>query len=175
MEILDLEEFRREVLKLGMSRNHRITNSIGSRKLYRKAQKTLPFEISETEYILLIKDIHAKIKETLLEGKTVKLPKGFGELSIRKKPSYVKLSKGKIHTNLPIDWDTTLKLWKDNKEKKDNKTLIRHTCQDIYKIHHNKKPATFRKQRYYEFFPTRAFKVAVKEKANNYNLECLAL
>lgn len=39
-----------------------------------------------------------------------------GRLEIRKYDARITLQEGKVVTNLPIDWDKTLKLWSEDEE-----------------------------------------------------------
>jgi len=39
-----------------------------------------------------------------------------GTLEVRKRPTRVAIVDGKLVTNLPIDWDATLKLWYEDEE-----------------------------------------------------------
>jgi hypothetical protein len=61
-----------------------------------------------------------------------------GTLEIRKKPARVSIVDGKLVTNLPIDWDATLKLWYEDKESFENKTLVRVESEEIFKVYYNK-------------------------------------
>jgi len=61
-----------------------------------------------------------------------------GSLEIRKKPSRISIVDGKLVTNLPIDWDATLRLWYEDKESFDNKTFVRVENEEIYKVYYNK-------------------------------------
>jgi hypothetical protein len=39
------------------------------------------------------------------------LPHRLGRLEVRKNAASITIKDGKVKTNLPIDWDATLKLW----------------------------------------------------------------
>nr|DAU83974.1 MAG TPA: hypothetical protein [Crassvirales sp.] len=49
-----------------------------------------------------------------------------GTLEVRKIERNIRIGKdGEIITNLPIDWDSTLKLWYEDEESYKNKTIVR--------------------------------------------------
>jgi hypothetical protein len=59
-------------------------------------------------------------------------------LELRKYDASIKIVDGKVKTNLPIDWDKTLKLWYEDEEAYKQRTLIKMEEKEIYKVHYNK-------------------------------------
>ena len=91
-----------------------MNNSLGVYDGYKYYRKNKPdnkqFILSESQYFAIIRKINLHLVDELLLGNDVKLPKSMGTIEIRKRDRKVKLgSDGKLVTNLPIDWDKTLK------------------------------------------------------------------
>ena len=85
-----------------------------------------------------------------------------GSLELRKYESNIKLVDGKLVTNLPIDWDKTLKLWYDDKESYDKKTLIKMEESEIFKVYYNKSRAEYNNKSFYQFKVNREIKKELK-------------
>lgn len=56
-----------------------------------------------------------------------------GRLELRKYDAKIYLKDNKVVTNLPIDWDKTLRLWYEDKESYDNRTLVRMEEKEVFK------------------------------------------
>ena len=69
---------------------------------------------------------------------------------------------GNVKTNLPIDWDSTLKLWYEDEESYKNKTLLRLDEHEIYKVLYNKENANFNNRSFYEFVFNKDLKLRLK-------------
>lgn len=80
------------------------------REIYNIFCKKHPsIKISYEEWRKIIYAFNEEFKEYLLQtGEKIKLPQGFGEFSIIKKPrKKIKIIDGKEYINLPIDWKRT--------------------------------------------------------------------
>lgn len=156
---MNREEFIREVRRLNDTRVHKVTGSIGIYQAYKYIRKHKWFNIGrplkEGEFYRIIRGINSYLAEELSKGKEIKLPHRMGTLEIRKRPTRVAIVDGKLVTNLPIDWDATLKLWYEDKESFDNKTLVRVENEEVYKVYYNKKDANYNNKSFYEFRPNR--------------------
>lgn len=52
------------------------------------------------------------LAEEISKGNVIRLPERMGEIELRKYNSFIRLDdQGKIKTNLPIDWESTMELW----------------------------------------------------------------
>ena len=69
---------------------------------------------------------------------------------------------GNVKTNLPIDWDSTLKLWYEDEESYKNKTLLRLDEHEIYKVLYNQENANFNNRSFYEFVFNKDLKLRLK-------------
>ena len=66
------------------------------------------------------------LRLSFIKGNDVTFPHRMGTLEARKIKSSISFKDGKLKTNLPVDWDKTLKLWYEDVESFNNKTLINH-------------------------------------------------
>lgn len=163
------EEFRREVLKVSGNRIHKVTNSYGVYDAYKYYRKNKPkdpeYILTESQYFSIIRKINLLLVRELLECKDIVLPKRMGTIQIRKRDRVIKFNNGKLITNLPIDWDNTLKLWYEDKEAYDNKILVRENPSEIFRILYIKHKALYKNKSYYVFRPNREIKKQLVAKA----------
>ena len=115
-----MDEFRRRILKVNGPRKHKINNSLGVYNAYKLIRKNKWFDIgrpvSEHNFYSIIRTVNNLLADFLSKGHDVNLPCQMGRLEIRKYDAKITLQEGKIVTNLPIDWDRTLKLWSEDEE-----------------------------------------------------------
>ena len=81
-----------------------------------------------------------------------------GQLEVRKYLPTITTEGKKIKTNLPIDWNATLKLWYEDKEAYEDRFLVRINVPEIYKIFYNKNLANYNNKSFYQFTPNRDLK-----------------
>ena len=165
---MDYAEFRRKVLKLGEKRNHKVKNSYGvydAFKYYRKIRpKDTKYVLTESQYFSIIRNVNNLLIENLLHNNDIKFPLRMGVLEVRKRQTNIKIVDGKLVDNLPIDWDSTLKLWYEDEESYKNKILIRTEASEIFKIYYNRESATYNNNCYYEFLFNKDLKVKLKQR-----------
>ena len=99
----------------------------------------------------------------LINGNDTTLPYRLGRLEVRKYNATIAIHDNKIKTNLPIDWNKTLKLWYEDKESYKNKTLIKAEEKELYKIYYNRKLARYNNKSYYQFTLNRELKKKLKQ------------
>ena len=88
-----------------------------------------------------------------------------GHIELRKYDTYIRMGEdGKIHDNLPIDWNKTLELWYEDEESYKNKTLIKMEEQEIFKIYYNKWSANYNNKSFYEFVFNKDLKAKLKQR-----------
>lgn len=172
-------EFKNEVQKANSTRVHKVTGSVGVYQSYKYIRKNKWFDIGrplkEGEFYRIIRKINEYLAEELVKGNEIKLPHRLGTLEIRKKPSRLSIVDGKLTTNLPIDWDATLKLWYEDEESFENKTLVRMESEDIFKVYYNKKDANYKNKSYYEFKPNRLIQRNLAKNIREGNLDAYLL
>lgn len=162
---------REEILKVKENRVHKITNSIGVYDCYKwlRKRKWVDTKMCLTEYQFykIIREINTYVSEQLSLGNEFKIPYQMGSLEIRKINSYVNIKNNKIHTNLPIDWNRTLKLWCEDSDSYNNKTIVRQNEKYYYKVYYNKSKAAYKNKMFYQFRPCRTLKQKLKENIND--------
>lgn len=162
-----LIEFKKRVRKATEHREHKIRNSLGVYDGYKYYRKNKPKEkkyiLSESQYFSIIRQINNLLANEIVKGNEVKLPHRMGTIEIRKYEKSIKIDKdGKVITNLPIDWDNTLKLWYEDEEAFRNKTLLRLDEQEIYKIVYNKEDVNFNNRSFYELVFNKDLRLKLK-------------
>lgn len=174
----DLNEFKRRIRKVNMPREHKIRNSLGVYDGYKYYRKNKPKEkkyvLTESQYFSIIRHVNNLLAEEIVKGNDIRLPARMGMIDIRKFDKVIKIDeKGKVHTNLPIDWNSTLKLWYEDEEAYKNKTLIRLEEQEIFKVCYNKDTANYNNKMYYEFVFNKDMKIKLKHRIKEGNMDAL--
>lgn len=87
---------------------------------------------------------------------------------IRKTTKSVEIINNKLINKNPIDWKTTLDLWKENEEAKSRKLLIKHlnnhSSKYIFRIKMIKSGYSYINKKYYRFKPCRMFQRALAKR-----------
>jgi len=168
-------EFKKNVKKVLGPRKHKVTNSYGvydGYKYYRKNKpKDKKYILTESQYFAIIRKINLLLVDRLIQGDDIEFPCGMGKIQVKKyNPTFI-LKEGKVKTNLPIDWDNTLKLWYEDEDAYRNKTLIKIKERVLFKIVYNKGHANYNNQSYYQYTPNRDLKLRLKRaiKDNNFD------
>ena len=168
-------EFKKEVQKVNKTRVHKVTGSLGVYHGYKYIRKHKWFDIGrplkEGEFYRIIREVNKYLAEELCEGKEINLPHRLGTLEIRKRPTRVAIVNNKLVTSLPIDWDKTLKLWYEDKEAFNDKTLVRIEQEEAFKVYYNKTQANYNNKSFYEFKPNRELKRKLSKRAREGNLD----
>jgi len=99
----------------------------------------------------------------------------YQDFEIRKYNAKIVIDGKKIRTNLPIDWDRTLKLWYEDKESYKNKTLIKVEEKEIYKIYYNRNIADFTNKTFYQFDINRELKRKLKQNIKDGKIDAFLL
>lgn len=162
-----LIEFKKRVRRASMPREHKIRNSLGVYDGYKYYRKNKPndkkYVLSESQYFAIIRQINNLLVDDIVTGNEVKLPHRMGTIEVRKYEKSVRIDEnGKVVTNLPVDWNNTLKLWYEDPEAYKNKTLLRLNEQEIYKIVYNKENANFNNRAFYEFVFNKDLRIRLK-------------
>ena len=165
-----IEDFIKDLKKVSQPRKISVTNSYGVKDAFRAIRKSkwanIGQPVTEHQFYAIIRKINDKLAKNLTNSQEVKFPYKMGHLIIRKYPRKVWLKDGQLKTNLPVDWQATLKLWYEDEEARENKTLIRGSMHEIFKIHYDKGPSDYINSWYYEFRANRNLKVTIAKKAS---------
>lgn len=172
------EEFRSDILKLKQARHHKVTNSVGVYDIYKYIRKNkwkgIGQPVSEHIFYSIIREINKGLARQLINGNDIVFPK-LGRLEIRKRKSYIKLENGKVKTNLPIDWDRTLRLWNEDEESFKNKTTIKMEEKEIFKVIYNRAKCKFNNKSFYSFMINRDIKKGLKQNIKEGHIDAFAL
>lgn len=165
------EEFKSEVQHLSSSRKHKVTNSIGVYSSYKWIRKNNWLNIgrclTEHEFYSIIRKVNDYLADSFLNGNDIKLPHRMGRIELRKYDARISFDGKKVKTNLPIDWDKTLKLWYEDEEAYKKKTLVKAEEKEIFKVYYNKQLADYNNQVFYEFNVNRELKKRLKQRIKN--------
>lgn len=179
MEDRSYMSFKRKVQHLNDTRVHKITGSLGVYDSYKYIRKNKWFDIGkpikEGEFYKIIRGVNNLLAQELALGKEINLPYRLGTLEIRKRPTKVAIVDGKLVTNLPINWDATLRLWCEDEESYNNKTLVRQETEDVFKVYYNKSKANYNNKSFYDFRPNRELKIKIAKNAREGILDAFVL
>lgn len=174
-----LLEFINIIKKANSSRNHKVNNSLGVYDAYKWIRKNKWFDIGKTltehEFYSIIRKINEYLADNFIEGNDIKLPHRMGILELRKFDARIDFKNNKIETNLPIDWNKTLKLWYEDEEAFSNKTLIRVEERELFKVYYNKQSAKYNNKSFYEFKVNRELKLRLKRRIKDGRLDAFKL
>lgn len=167
----ELGDFIKKTRKVNGPRKHKINHSYGVYDGYKYYRKNKPkgskYVLTESQYFAIIRAINTILAFNLAKGNEITLPCHMGTLEIRKSETYIKLENSKLKTNLPIDWDKTLKLWYEDSESYKDKTLIRMEEKELFRVFYNKYKANYNNKSYYQFTPNRNLKLQLKINVKN--------
>lgn len=173
-----MDNFRREVLKVNKSRVHKVKNSLGVYDAYKwlRKNKWLDMEpISEHDFYAIIRAVNKALAKSFLHLGSIKLPLRMGEIILRKYHPSITLQDGKIKTNLPVDWDSTLQLWSEDKESYKKRTLIRLEEKEVFKVLYDKSKALYNNKSFYTLELNRDIKLSLKKQLKNGLLDAFML
>lgn len=163
-----MDEFRRAILKVDGNRKHRVNNSNGVYDAYKYIRKNKWFNIgrplTEHEFYTIIRQVNNYLADELLQGNDILLPCRLGRIELRKYDANISIKNGILKTNLPIDWDRTLKLWSEDEEAYKERTLVKMEEKEIFKVFYNKRDANYENKSFYTFEVNRDLKRRLKQK-----------
>lgn len=174
-----MDNFRRKILKLNEPRVHKIRNSNGVYQAYKWIRKNKWLDIgrplTEHEFYSIIRQVNNLLVESILSGKDIVLPHRLGTIELRKYETKIIIQNGKVITNLPIDWDRTLKLWTEDEEAYKKRTLVKMEEKEIFKVFYNKRTANFENKSFMQFEVNRDLKKRLKQKIKNKAIDAFKL
>lgn len=172
-------DFKKKILKFSDNRKSKIKGSLGVYDAYKWVRKNKWLDIgkpiTEHEFYSIIRRVNQYLALNLINGIDVKLPNKMGILELRKYDSSIRIINGKIKTNLPVNWDRTLKLWYEDEEAYKNKTLVKMEEKEIFKIHYNKLRANYNNKSFYDFKVNRELKKRLKNSIKEGKIDAFIL
>lgn len=170
---------RSDILKVKDSRKHSIRNSLGIYDAYKYIRKNKWFNIErplkEHEFYSIIRTINNYLIDYFLDNKPIIFPQRMGMLELRKYPTRIEYKNNKLVTNLPIDWDSTLKLWCEDETSYKERTLVKMEEKELFRIYYNKQSAIFNNKGFYSFKVNRDLKIKVKQRIKDGVLDAYLL
>ena len=168
------KDFKSAIQGLQNTRTHKVTNSLGSYDAYKYIRKNKWFNIgrslTEHEFYQIIHRINNYLAEELINGNDVIFPNRMGKLELRKRNALPIIDKnGNLKVTYAIDWDNTLKLWYEDEEAFNNKTLVRLPERNIFRIKYNNNKS------FMEFQVNRNIKMRLKQKIKNNEIDAFNL
>ena len=174
-----MDEFRRKVLKVDHSKNHKVKNSIGVYDIYKHIRKNKWYDIgqpiTEHQFYTIIRQVNNVLADNLLKGNDIVFPNKMGRLEVRKFEPIIRFDDNKLTVRLPIDWDRTLKLWSEDEEAYKERTLVKMEEKEIFKVCYNKTRADFQNKGFYQLQINRDLKIALKKKIKLGNFDAFLL
>lgn len=174
-----MDEFRRRILKIDGPRKHKINNSIGVYDIYKLIRRNKWFNIggpvSEHDFYSIIRTVNNHLASLLSSGHDINLPCQMGRLEVRKYDAKVTLQGDKVVTNLPIDWDRTLKLWSEDENAYQERTLVKMEEKEIFKVYYNRGKANYTNKSFFQFDVNRELKKKLKHNIKEGRLDAFKL
>lgn len=173
------KEFRTSVCHLNEHRTHKASGSLGVYDAYKFLRKrkwlNIGRPLTEHEFYSIIRKVNNYLADSFLHGNDIKLPHRMGRIELRKYDARVSFDGEKVKTNLPIDWDRTLKLWYEDEEAYENKTLVKVEEKEIFKVYYNRQLADYNNQSFYEFNVNRELKKRLKQRIKEGKLDAFKI
>lgn len=174
-----IEDFRREVLKLDKPRTHKVRNSNGVYDAYKWVRKNKWLDIgrpvTEHEFYSIIRQVNNLFVESILRGEDIVLPHRLGTIELRKYDTKIAICNDRLVTNLPIDWDKTLKLWSEDEEAYKERALVKMEEKEIFKVFYNKRTANYENKSFMQFEVNRDLKKRLKQKIKSKTIDAFKL
>ena len=156
-------------------KKYKINKSFGNKQAWRWIKKhkwlNIGQPITEKQFGIIVKTINKALVDKLLNGSDIIFPNKMGKLELSKYRTQVKFENGRLKTNRPIDWSRTTKLWNEDPISKKNKVLVRYETPYIYRVDYRKLSKSFKNQSFFQFDICRDFKLKLKNKINNNQLD----
>lgn len=173
---MEEQQFKSSIKKVSGTRNHKVKGSLGVYDAFKWYRRNKPagkeYIVTESQYFAIIRKINESLRDELVLTGDLTFPCRMGRLEIRKYPTIITTDGKKIKTNLPIDWDTTLKLWFEDEECLKNKTLVRANVKEMFRVYYNKSKANYNNKSFYQFSANRELKNLLKHSIRyNYDFD----
>lgn len=175
----EVSDFRRRVLKLNEPRTHKVRNSNGVYDAYKWVRKNkwlnIGRPVTEHEFYSIVRQVNNLLAETILSGGDIVLPHRLGTIELRKYDTRISFKDGKLITNLPIDWDRTLKLWSEDEEAYKERTLVKMEEKETFKVFYNKRTANYENKSFMQFEVNRDLKRRLKQRIKSRAIDAFRL
>lgn len=118
--------------------------------------------VSSVKYNKVISEFNLEVINLILNNNLEYYISNIGfMISVRKSKRKPKIVNGKLYNTVPVDWNTTKKLWATDEEAKEKKIIVRfnnsHTSGYVFSIRLIKTGLGFKNKKYYKFKAARDF------------------
>ena len=175
-----LEEFDYKLKKRNQPRKQRIWRSWRVQDFYkwlrRRKWKDVGERLTEEMVYALTRDIFKAIANKISYGETLHLGQGLGKIEIVKRYGNPK-NKG---SRYGVDWKKTIKLWYEDKEAMEKRTLVRIVEREIFRITYNKNIRNTRSMScstlpYIMLYPNRTLKLEISKHIKEGSLDAVLM
>lgn len=178
METVD--DFMKRVRRASEHRVYRIRNSYGVYDAYKWYRRHRPDEhryvLTESQYFSIVRNINNILAGMIVSGEDVRLPCRMGSIQLRKFDRRVGVRPdGSVTTNLPVDWDSTLRMWYDDREAYDKRILIRLDERELFKICYIKGDANYTNRTFYDIVFNKGMKTELKKNIKAGGIDAFAM
>lgn len=174
-----MTDFRKKVLKVSEPRKHKVTGSLGVYDAYKHIRRNKWYDIGrplkEHEFYTIVRGINNLLADELIKGNEIVLPYRMGKLELRKTEAKISIQDGQVKTNLPIDWDRTLKLWSEDTESYKAKTLVKMEEREMFRVFYNRINSNYINSSFYEFNINRDIKTRLKQKIKEGHIDAFMI
>lgn len=174
---MNYSEFEAFIRKKHLPKNVKVKNSWGIYDAYKYIRKNGWYNIGrplkEHEFYSIVRSINNLLAKEIVAGNTITFQCRMGSLELRKRKAGVSIKDGKLKNTYPIDWDSTVKLWYEDPEARENKTLIRNEVKEVFYVKYNKHNTNYENKTFYEFQLNRFIKRALKDSINKGKIDAL--
>lgn len=164
---MDFTEFSEQICNKRAKGTSKIRNSFGVYDAYKFIRKNSWFDIGrplkEKEFYSIVRKVNLLLANAISLGTPITFPERMGTLELRKRPTGVSIINGKLRITYPVDWASTLRLWFEDSEEREKKTLLRFTEGETYHVKYCKYYATYENKSFYEFALNRFIKKALSK------------
>lgn len=164
--MMDYKEFNTKLKKGDQKKIARVRGSFGVYDCYKEIRKNQWYDIGrplkEHEFYSIIRSINRLLANEIANGNEVTFPCHMGKLELRKDIRGVSIIDGKLINTYPVDWGSTMRLWYEDEEARNNKTLLRYENKYDFHVRYNKFRANFENKTFYEFDTNRFIKLALR-------------
>lgn len=134
----------------------------GMKDYYRDYKQNSESPVSYTTYKDVISEFNLAVIDSILNNSMdYKFPIINLFLSVRKDKRAPVIKDGKLHNNVPIDFNRTMALWESNPEAREKKVKVRysnsHSSNYVFRIYLKKFFSGLRNKSSYKFKPCRSF------------------
>lgn len=174
-----LETFIQQNRASNKGKTFKVRNSFGVYDAYKYIRKQGWYNIGrplkEGEFYAIIRGINNLLAEELLKSQEIKFPASMGRLEMIKYEVGASFKEGQLKVTYPVDWMETWKLWHRDNAAFQEKALVRHTNNWVYRIRYVKDKANYTNKQFYLFTLNSKLKKRLSQNIKNGKIDTLWL